>query len=354
MFGVIGARNTLHTGYRKVTTAGAAIFDCDGLVLSASEKKFFGDADPWGFILFAKNIADVEQVRRLTGDLRDSVGRNAPILVDQEGGRVARLRPPLWFDWLPPLEQQSQVAPVNRSRAMWIRYRLIADELSRLGVDVNCAPMADVPQANVHAIIRDRCYGTKVDTIIDAAQAVADGLLAGGVLPVLKHIPGHGRPTADSHAELPQTGAGRGELDAVDFATFAALKDLPMGMTAHVVYSSIDPDNCATLSKTMINLIRNDIGFDGLLMTDDIYMSALKGSYGTRAKAALAAGCDVVLHCNSSLPERMEVAAAAGNLGEKASKRAEKALSLRQAPVEVDKSELLAELNRLLMVGADG
>ena len=204
--------------------AGAAIFGCLGTVLTPDEKQFFRDADPWGFILFARNLQTPDQIRALTGEMRESVGRDAPILIDQEGGRVQRLRAPHWQEWLAPLAQMGITRPERSSRAMWLRYRLIADELLALGIDANCAPMADVPTQNVHAIIRDRCYGYDVNTVVPAARAVADGMLAGGVLPVLKHIPGHGRPVADSHAELPQTDASADQLREVDFAAFAGFR----------------------------------------------------------------------------------------------------------------------------------
>lgn len=321
-------------------------------MISADEKKFFADADPWGFILFARNLDTPDQIRRLTDDLRKSVARQAPILIDQEGGRVARLRPPHWQDWGPPLEQVRRAGPANMARAMWLRYRVIAAELRALGIDVNCAPMLDIPQVGVHAIIENRCYGRDVDTVVKAGRAVADGLLAGGVLPILKHMPGHGRPQADSHVDLPRTDATLADLQAVDFAPFKALADLPMAMTAHVVYEAIDAVNTATLSSKMIDIMRNDIGFDGLLMTDDISMSALSGDLATRAVTALAAGCDLMLHCNGHGDEMQAVAGVVGQLQGAALRRADAALVLRQPPQGADLPALLAELSGLSMVDA--
>ena len=332
---------------------GATIFGCAGPELGAAERDFFRAADPWGFILFARNLENPEQIRRLCNDLRESVGREAVILIDQEGGRVARLRPPQWLEWLPPLEQMQRVGAKDGPRSMWIRSRLIAAELRDLGIDGNCAPMADVPVPGVHEIIRNRCYGFDAAAVAAAARQVADGLLAGGVLPVLKHIPGHGRPIADSHLELPQTDAPLSALEAQDFAPFKALNDLPMAMTAHVVYRALDPERCATLSPVVVDRIRRDIGFDGLLMTDDLSMHALSGTFTERSQSALQAGCDLVLHCHGVLPEMEEIAAAAGALSARAERRAEQALAQRQTPQAMDRKQLLAALARMLMLPAD-
>ena len=336
-----------------MSTPTAAIFGCAGLDLTADERAFFRDADPWGFILFARNIETPEQLRALCADLRDGLGRDAPILIDQEGGRVARLRPPRWRGWLPAFEQVAASRPGFAPRGMWIRSRLIADELRALGIDVNCAPIADVPAPGVHPIIRDRCYGTDAAQVAEIGRAVAEGLLAGGVLPVLKHIPGHGRPAGDSHAELPRTDAPLDALRAVDFAPFRALSDLPLGMTAHVVYEAIDPSRPATLSPDVLALVRTEIGFDGLLMSDDLSMGALSGGLGARAGAALAAGCDLALHCNGEMAEMIEVATGAGVMDEAARRRAERALSMRRAPGEIDRAALLAELDAGLMLARD-
>ncbi|NOX40206.1 MAG: beta-N-acetylhexosaminidase [Alphaproteobacteria bacterium] len=324
------------------------IFGCAGLELSAGEKDFFREAAPWGFILFARNISSPDQIRALTADLRATTGRNTPILIDQEGGRVARLQAPNWLQWLPPLEQMNRVAPQHATRSMWIRYRLIADELRALGIDANCAPMLDIPTSQVHAIIRNRCYGESVEVVVEAGHAVAGGLLAGGGLPVLKHIPGHGRPNADSHAERPRTDASKSVLTQTDFAPFRALNHLPLGMSAHVVYSSIDPVNCATQSKPMIEVIRSEIGFDGALMTDDLSMSALEGTLAVRTRRALDAGCDVILHCNGNIAEMAEVTSATHAPSAKTTKRLERALSFRAPPEPMERDQLLAELSKLL------
>lgn len=325
---------------------GACILDAEGLRLSAAEKALFRAADPFGFILFARNIDTPDQLRALCGDMREAVGREAPITIDQEGGRVQRLRAPRWRDWLPPLEQVAG-AGERAAEAMYLRYRLIAAELRDLGIDSNCAPLVDVAGAETHPFLRNRCYGCDAGTVARMGRAVADGLLAGGVLPVVKHIPGHGRAVADSHKELPVVTAPADALAETDFAPFRALNDLPMGMTAHLVYSAID-DRPATTSPVMMRIIRDEIGFDGLIMTDDISMKALSGSLESIARDSLAAGCDVILHCNGTLAERHEVADAAGRMNEAAQARAERALAARMAPDEVDISALEAKLSEIM------
>ena len=327
---------------------GATILGCAGPTLSAEERGFFREADPWGFILFARNVTGPVQLMRLTGALREAVGRKAPILIDQEGGRVQRLGAPHWHQWMPPLDQMKAAGPAQAARAMYLRYRLIAEELRAAGIDVNCAPCADLAQPETHPFLRNRCYGTDPATVAQAARAVADGLLAGGVLPVVKHMPGHGRAVADSHEALPVVEAPRALLDAEDFAAFRALADLPLGMTAHVVYPALDPERPATLSREAIRVIREDIGFDGLLMTDDISMGALSGRMAERAAAARKAGCDIVLHCNGERAEMEAVVAASGRLDEAGSARADRALTARRVPVRGDKAALEAELVRLI------
>ena len=314
----------------------AAIFGCAGMVLSAEEAAFFKDAKPWAFILFARNLDTPEQIKKLCADLRDAVGYNAPILIDQEGGRVARLRAPTWREWLPPLEQMACVSPENARQAMVLRYRLIAHELHALGIDVNCAPMLDVPTPDAHEIITNRCYGTTPDTVAEMGRACAEGLLAGGVLPIIKHIPGHGRGSADSHFELPVVDTDADTLDTVDFEPFRRLSDLPMAMTAHIVYTAFDADACATVSPKMIDIIRNSIGFDGLLMTDDLSMKALKGTFGERTSASLNAGCDVVLHCNGDMDEMTQIMASVPTLSDKSLTRANAAANLRKPPEPFD------------------
>jgi len=324
----------------------AAILDADGFRLSPSEKAFFRESDPFGFILFARNIATPDQVRALCGDFREAVGREAMITIDQEGGRVQRLRAPLGREWLSPLDHVTRAGD-NAARAMYLRYRLIAAELRDLGIDSNCAPMADVLRSDTHPFLKNRCYGDDPQLVAMLARAVADGMLAGGVLPVVKHMPGHGRSVQDSHKNLPHVTASRADLDASDFAAFAALADLPLGMTAHLVYDVID-DTPATISPAMIALIRDRIGFDGLLMTDDISMKALRGTPAERARAAIAAGCDLALFCNASLGERVAVAEAAGPMSAAAQRRADAALTQRGAPDDLDIPAAEAELATLM------
>lgn len=320
---------------------GATILGCAGLDLDADEAAFFRRADPWGFILFGRNVESPAQLRRLTGDLRAAVGRDAPVFIDQEGGRVQRLRAPYWRSWTPPLDFVAQAGDAA-ARALWLRFRLIAHELRGAGIDGNCAPCLDLARPETHAFLRNRCLGSDPATVGRLGLAVAEGLLAGGVLPVVKHIPGHGRAVADSHHALPTTDADIAALRS-GFAPFVALAGLPLGMTAHVVFSAIDPLP-ATTSPAMIARIRHDIGFDGLLMTDDIAMQALSGPVGARAAAAIAAGCDVVLHCNGDPAEMAEVVAAAGRLSDAAAERASRALDLRRPPAPVDIAALEAEL----------
>lgn len=331
--------------------AGATILGCLGTELSASEAAFFRQADPFGFILFARNIESPQQVARLTASLREAVGRDAPVMVDQEGGRVQRLRAPHWHEWLPPLDQMAATREGAVARAVWLRYRLIAEELRACGIDANCAPTADIACAVTHPFLHNRCFGTDPATVTLAARACAEGLLAGGVLPVMKHLPGHGRASADSHQSLPRVEASRADLLANDFAPFAALADLPMAMTAHIVFTALDADCPATASPLMITLIRQEIGFGGLLMTDDIGMHALTGDFGARAGAALAAGCDLVLHCNGEMAEMEAVVAASGTLTPAAAARAGAALAQRQQPAPIDSAALHAELSSLLHTG---
>ncbi len=316
--------------------ARAVIFGCAGPALSDEERRFFAAADPWGFILFGRNVSDPEGIARLTADLRDAVGRDAPVLIDQEGGRVARLRGPAWREWLPALDECGRLGDrAGRVRAMALRYRLIASELRAIGIDVDCAPVLDVARAETHGIIRNRCYGDDPAEVAAIGRAVADGLLAGGVLPVIKHMPGHGRATIDSHHDLPRVIASEVDLVA-DFAPFRALADLPMAMTAHLVFAALDPEAPATQSARMVRLIREEIGFDGLLMTDDLSMKALTGGFGERAERALAAGCDVVLHCNGDPAEMAAVAEATPLLDGRGAERAEAALARRIAPAAWD------------------
>lgn len=325
---------------------GATILDATGLRLTAQEKALFRAVKPFGFILFARNIDTPDQVRALCAEMREAAGHNAVITVDQEGGRVQRLRGPVWRDWTAPLDFV-QAAGANAPQAMYLRFRLIAQELFAVGIDSNCAPMVDVAGPQTHEFLRNRCYGTDPTQVAILGRAAADGMLAGGVLPVVKHMPGHGRATMDSHFDLPLVGAARAELSECDFAPFKALNDLPMGMTAHLVYDAIDP-RPATLSPVMMQLIRDEIGFDNLIMTDDISMKALAGSVDQISRDALAAGCDVILYCNASLEDRRMVADAAGEMTDAAQTRAERALAMRKTPDEIDISALTAKLDALL------
>ncbi|WP_103256099.1 glycoside hydrolase family 3 N-terminal domain-containing protein [Tabrizicola aquatica] len=309
---------------------GATIFSCAGPALLPEERAFFREADPFGFILFARNIEAPKQVARLTASLRDAVGRDAPILVDQEGGRVQRLRTPHWREWEPPLDTVL-ADPATAAERMRRRMAVIGAELRAVGIDANCAPLADVARDGTHPFLRNRCYGTDPETVALVARAVADGLLSAGVLPVLKHLPGHGLSHVDSHLDLPVVDLGLEALRAVDFAPFRALNDLPMAMTAHLVFQALDPDQPATQSPVMIRLIREEIGFQGLLMTDDLNMQALAGTLADRTARSLVAGCDIALHCKGDLAEMQEVAAAAGQMGPAALDRARAALAARPA-----------------------
>ncbi len=319
-------------------TDAAAILGCAGPVLSAAEKAFFADARPWGFILFKRNVETPEQVRALTAELRWTVQRaDAPILIDQEGGRVQRLGPPHWRRY-PPGGAYGHLAsndPLLRREVTRLGARLMAHDLAALGVSVDCLPVLDVPDPSGHEIIGDRAYGPGPDDVALLGRAAAEGLIAGGVLPVIKHIPGHGRARADSHLELPVVDAGWDELEARDFAPFKALSDMPMAMTAHVIYGSIDRRAPATTSRSVLRrVVRGAIGFDGLVMTDDLSMKALKGGFRERAEAARAAGCDVVLHCNGDMAEMKAVVAGAGKLSGRALRRARAALARLPKTVE--------------------
>lgn len=324
---------------------GATVLDPVGPVLSAEEKAFFRDADPFAFILFARHIEDGDQLRRLCGDLRDAVGREALITIDQEGGRVQRLVPPMATQFLPPLDEVS-LAGENAVAAMQLRYRIIAHELRNYGIDSNCAPSGDVAGPDTHPFLQNRCYGMDADTVTMVARAVANGLLAGGVVPIVKHMPGHGRAVSDSHFETPRVRATLEELQQ-DFVPFRALNDLPMGMTAHVRMDALD-DQPATLSAKAMGYIRDDIGFDGLIMTDDSSMQALPGSRAEVAARAITAGVDAVLYCNAPLTDKAKVAEAAGQMTDAAQARAERAIAARITPETVDIEELKAKHNALL------
>lgn len=329
----------------------AFIAGCSSLRLTAEERSFFATTAPWGFILFARNVESPVQVRALVAELRDCVGWAAPVLIDQEGGRVQRLRPPHWHDD-PPAEAFGTLYLTNRPAALAavkLNSRAIAADLGELGIDVDCLPVADLRHPDGHGIIGNRAYGTEPVAVAELARAAAEGLLEGGVLPVLKHIPGHGRAPADSHERLPVVRAPRAELEESDFAAFRALKDLPLGMTAHVVYEDIDAEHPATTSSVVMNeIIRGSIGFTGALMSDDLSMGALAGTLENRSLAALEAGCDLLLHCNGKMEEMAQVAAVAPALSGFALERTDRALALRTAPGPVDAAALRAEVARRL------
>ncbi len=330
----------------------AACFGCAGLTLTAEEQGFFRSNDPLGFILFARNVDTPDQVRALVDDLRACVGRDsAPVLIDQEGGRVRRLKEPHWRSTPAPalfvtLHNQDAEAGLEAAR---LNARLIADDLYALGIDVNCLPVLDIPAPGSHPFLHDRAAGRTVEQSIALGRMVCDGLLEGGVLPVIKHIPGHGRAMADSHQEMPHVDAPHTELDAIDFAPFRALADCAWGMTAHVVYSHIDPDHPATMSATVINeTIRRDLGFNGFLVSDDVSMGALTGPMGERVRACMSAGCDAVLHCNGDMAEMMEVADNLGSLTDIAEIRFDKTLTAKQTPEPLDRREAEGRLEALL------
>ncbi len=323
----------------------AAIFGFDGLTLGARERDFFRDADPFGFIVFARNVDTPDQLRRLTSDLRAAVGRDALILVDQEGGRVQRLRAPHWREWAPPLDTALAAGSPERAAVLLaLQATLIAAELRAVGIDANCAPLADIALQTTHPFLRNRCYGTDAEAVSLISRAVADAYLAAGVVPVMKHVPGHGRSMADTHHDLPRVTTSADALIASDFAPFHALADLPMAMTAHIVFEAFDRDHPATQSPTMIKVIREVIGFEGLLVTDDLNMQALPGTLAERTVASRKAGCDLALHCKGDMQEMIAVAGAAGDMSEPTRTRAHAALARRiQAPL-VDIAALSAKL----------
>lgn len=308
----------------------SAIFGMSGQRLSKEERDFFSKTQPFGYILFARNCDSPSQIKALVAEIKEISGRkNTPILIDQEGGRVARLKPPHFPDF-PPAAYFAKMAENDIEAAKAATYenaKKIADMLRELGITVDCAPLADLPVDGAHDIIGDRAFGRKPQQVIALARAMADGLMAGGVVPVLKHIPGHGRAFADSHLELPVVETPLDELRKTDFVPFKALADLPMAMTAHVLFTAIDKENMATVSPVAISLIRGEIGFDGLLMSDDLSMKAMRGDFTQRARATLAAGCDVVLHCNGDMEEMQAVAKGIKTLEGKALERAQKSMS---------------------------
>ncbi len=309
----------------------AFICGCKGLELDADERAFLALHNPWGLILFKRNIGDRAQVAALVATFREIVGRqDAPVLIDQEGGRVQRMGPPHWPKY-PPAARFNELAagrPQDGIALAGLAARLMAHDLAEVGINVDCLPVLDVPSPQGHQVIGDRAYARDPELVAAYGRAVAEAMMAGGVLPVIKHIPGHGRALADSHLELPRVSASRVELQAADFVPFQHLRDMPLAMTAHVVYEAIDPDRPGTTSPVIIGrIIRGEIGFDGLLMTDDLSMKALSGSFADRTRAAFAAGVDVGLHCNGDLAEASQVAAATPYLVGRSAERATAALA---------------------------
>lgn len=344
----------------SLSTCKAAIFGCAGLRLTEEEKRFFREHKPVGFILFARNCESPEQVKALVASLKEVAGHETPlILIDQEGGRVARLKPPHWRATpaagkfaLRAQEALRQGRPLKETQqAVYLNARLIAQELSALGINVNCAPLADVPAPYCHEIIGDRAYGIHPDVVGILAGEMARGLQEGGVLPVLKHLPGHGRAKVDSHEDLPVVGDSLEELSKTDFVPFRLLSDLPLGMTAHILYTAIDKNKVATVSPAAIDIIRNNLGFDGLLMSDDLSMKALKGDFAKLTADTINAGCDVVLHCNGKMEEMQAIAGACPTLSDDAQRRMRSALRQLQPPFALNYDVARATVDDFLSHG---
>lgn len=314
----------------------ACIVGCSGVFLTDQERAFFKEARPWGFILFKRNIETPDQLRALTRGLRETVGADAPIFIDQEGGRVQRMGPPHWPKY-PPGRAYGRLFQKNATEGVEIAAlgaRLMAYDLKDVGIDGDCLPVLDIPVPGAHEVIGDRAYGEDAETVAVLGAAAAEGLLAGGVLPVIKHIPGHGRAGVDSHVGLPVVEASLDELKRTDFVPFHRLAHMPLAMTAHVVYTAIDPERPATTSRAVVeSVIRGMIGFKGLLMSDDLSMEALQGSLAQRGRDAIGAGCDILLHCNGKLDEMQALAAAAPRLAGQSLALAEASLG-RRKPVQ--------------------
>ena len=328
--------------------AKAFVSSCAGTALTADERAFFAAERPWGLILFGRNIGTASEIRALVDGFREAVDDPAaPVLIDQEGGRVQRLRPPL-APVSPSTAELGRLPLAAARRAAWLLARLHAFDLRRLGVDIDCLPVLDVPSRGAHAVIGDRAYSHDPETVSGLGRAACEGMLAGGVLPVIKHMPGHGRAMADSHKELPRVDASLAELEATDFVPFRAMSDMPIGMTAHVVFEAIDPERPGTMSGAVIGgIIRRSLGFDGLLLSDDMSMHALSGPFAERTRALLAAGCDIALHCNGVFDEMVAVASAAPELSGEGARRAAAALVLRGQGRDDDEAALRAEFAAL-------
>lgn len=325
----------------------ASIFGCSGLRLTDEERSFFRELQPWGFILFGRNISEPDQVAALVDELKACVDHDpVPVLIDQEGGRVRRLRPPHWPEYGSGRAFGELYARDHEKglRLAWLQSRLMAIDLQKLGINVDCLPVVDVPVAGSHDVIGDRAYSSDAEIVGKIGQAACDGLLDGGVLPVIKHIPGHGRAGVDSHKALPVVDTPFAQLEKQDFAPFRVLNEMPLAMTAHVVYEAIDSDAPATSSRRVIDeVIRKNIGFDGLLMCDDLSMHALSGDFGERTQSAFAAGCDVVLHCNGDMAEMTAIADAARSLEGKPLARAMLATELINVSRQCDEADLREE-----------
>lgn len=327
------------------------IFAFAGLTLTDDERSLFKASDPAGFILFKRNVDTPEQVRALTCSLRELSGRDdLPILIDQEGGRVARLGPPHWplFPTGEAFGRLYETAPLSGLEAARVNALALAVMLRDLGINVDCLPLLDVPVPGAHDVIGDRAYGIEPMRVAALGDMTLRGLREGGVVGIVKHIPGHGRACADSHLELPVVTASREELET-DIAPFRKLRDAPMAMTAHVKYTALDPDRCASLSPVVIGeTIRGDIGFDGFLMADDLSMKALGGSFAERARGVIAAGCDVALHCSGDFGEMREIAEAAPPMTNVASRRLARAMAWADGRSTADVGELAAKRDALL------
>jgi beta-N-acetylhexosaminidase len=330
----------------------AFISGCKGTALTPWERDFFAAERPWGLILFARNCAEPQQIRDLVASFREAVGRaDAPVLIDQEGGRVQRLKPPQWHQYAAAgtfgiIAAQN---PKAGERGAWLHGRLIATDLASLGIDIDCAPVLDLLVSGADRVVGDRAFAGNPEAVAALGRAMAEGLLAGGILPVIKHMPGHGRAGGDSHLRLPSIEAGLGTLEATDFVPFRRLADLPLAMTAHVVVNAVDPERPATTSPRVISdIIRGRIGFDGLLMSDDVSMNALSGDYAARAASIYAAGCDLVLHCSGRTEEMRKIGGAAPALGGKSRERATRALAARRNPTPLDEDMARGEYAELV------
>lgn len=335
-----------------MSTRAAYITGLAGLTLTDAEQRLLAETRPAGIILFQRNLDNHEQIRRLVDAARGAIGGESTlVLIDQEGGRVQRLRPPLGRALPPAAAYAARYAedPEAACREAWSAARIIADDLKTLGIDTDCAPVLDLPVPGAHDIIGDRAYGRSVDQVVALGRAVAEGFMAGGVLPVIKHIPGHGRATADSHLSLPVVNAERAELEATDFAPFRALATMPAAMTAHVVFAAIDAERPASTSPYVTrDIIRGHIGFDGLLMSDDLGMKALSGPMRERAAAVIMAGSDVALHCSGDLAEMEAVAAGVPTLACDAMRRFKAAVAITRSVDAFDREMALAALDRVL------